>query len=735
MAILKLINLTKEYKNNTDIDRYGVFDIDLEINNYGFYSLVGPSGCGKTTLLNVLGLIDNFDSGDYYYNDKNINDLNIKEIDNIRRNEIGFVFQDYKLFENDTVYSNLNFNHDFEEQEIDNVLEKLNISQYKFTKVSKLSGGEKQRVSIARAVLKKPRLILADEPTGNLDLNNSYQIMKILKDLSIDSTVIVVSHDEDLIKKFADKIIYLDDGRIEKVEINSAENNVINNIEKSTNEKRTPLTKIIKNVIQPKLKDLFSILILEISIFLFSILSFASASFSESDLVSQTISNSLEQYDIAVRYSKDDNDYINGYSFLEIGNDVAFNSFHRVGYFSHEKAHFRLYISESFPSTLELIDGHLPMDNDDILISDVLDYYWKEFSKIHPDRYLPINNGIYNICGVYKTKCDNFEAINFLDDNSREYNELRYNFDNRYGNIYVHNCVDFIDSKIVTFDHFTTNNLAMKKKIYVKYDEAYSPIENDQINLNFSTDISNIKVKDISDYLGEAKEENTYSVLLEYLNKDFNNINEIKFNKVDDGKMDYICYVSKAIYDKSFNIYHKYFDVDKLTITNNLNTIKTLGKVNIYCNDFNTDIAYDISNRISLFCNIFIVISVFLLGVFCITMFREIYQIITFNKEPIGICLMLGCNIKEIQKTILFFYSILLLASNIVACIGGHFLLKVINKSLNISTLNLIIFRFPWFINLLLLVLSLLIVYFESYLIMKKIKNNNIVSWMKRGDQ
>ena len=69
MKLLKLINLTKEYKNNTDIDRYGVFDIDLEINNYGFYSLVGPSGCGKTTLLNVLGLIDNFDSGDYYYND------------------------------------------------------------------------------------------------------------------------------------------------------------------------------------------------------------------------------------------------------------------------------------------------------------------------------------------------------------------------------------------------------------------------------------------------------------------------------------------------------------------------------------------------------------------------------------------------------------------------------------------------------------------------------------------
>ena len=81
---------------------------------------------------------------------------------------------------------------------------------------------------------------------------------------------------------------------------------------------------------------------------------------------------------------------------------------------------------------MELIDGHLPMNNDDILISDVLDYYWKEFSKIHPDRYLPINNGIYNICGVYKTNCDNFEAINFLDDNSREYNELRYNFDNRY---------------------------------------------------------------------------------------------------------------------------------------------------------------------------------------------------------------------------------------------------------------------------------------------------------------
>ena len=98
---------------------------------------------------------------------------------------------------------------------------------------------------------------------------------------------------------------------------------------------------------------------------------------------------------------------------MKIGNDVTFNSFHEVGYFSYEKAHFRLYISESFPSTLELIDGHLPMDNDDILISDVLDYYWKEFSKIHPDRYLPINNGNYNILnrknGKYNTNRNNRE--------------------------------------------------------------------------------------------------------------------------------------------------------------------------------------------------------------------------------------------------------------------------------------------------------------------------------------
>ncbi|MCR5505569.1 MAG: ABC transporter ATP-binding protein/permease [Bacilli bacterium] len=214
--MINIRNLHKKY-NQEEILK----GIDLELPQNGLVVIYGPSGCGKTTLLNCLSGLLSF-TGDIEIDGKHMNQLGENELNRFRINNIGFIFQDFKLFENESVINNVLFpieviSHRDKESKYRKAHELLRLVGLKRKEkqiVSKLSGGEKQRVCIARSLINSPKLILADEPTGALDSKTAKEIMQILECVSKKSLVVIVSHDEELTKQYADITISMKDGEI-----------------------------------------------------------------------------------------------------------------------------------------------------------------------------------------------------------------------------------------------------------------------------------------------------------------------------------------------------------------------------------------------------------------------------------------------------------------------------------------------------------------------------------------
>ena len=223
---MKLINVNKSY--NTSYGKLQILkNISVSFEKGKFYAIMGRSGSGKSTLVNILGLLDNFDDGDYYLNDINVKQLNDKTKSKIRGLNIGFVFQSFYLNKNLTAYENIilptyiNDKMDDTERKsrVLNIMKKLEIIDRKEHKPSSLSGGEQQRVAIARALINNPDIIIADEPTGNLDSSNELEVLKILKEISKQGKIVsVVSHNP-IIKNYADILYKINDGKISEEKI------------------------------------------------------------------------------------------------------------------------------------------------------------------------------------------------------------------------------------------------------------------------------------------------------------------------------------------------------------------------------------------------------------------------------------------------------------------------------------------------------------------------------------
>ncbi|ADC70043.1 ABC transporter related protein [Methanocaldococcus sp. FS406-22] len=226
--MIKLKNVTKTYKMGEEII-YALKNVDLEIKEGEFVSIMGPSGSGKSTLLNIIGCLDKPTEGEVYIDNVKTNDLDDDELTKIRRNKIGFVFQQFNLIPILTALENVELPLIFkyrgamsEEERKKRALECLKMAElderFANHKPNQLSGGQQQRVAIARALANNPPIILADEPTGALDSKTGEKIMKLLKKLNENGkTIIVVTHDIN-VAKFGDRIIYLKDGEIEKEE-------------------------------------------------------------------------------------------------------------------------------------------------------------------------------------------------------------------------------------------------------------------------------------------------------------------------------------------------------------------------------------------------------------------------------------------------------------------------------------------------------------------------------------
>ncbi len=217
--MLELIKVKKIYETKAGLT-YALNDVSLNFEEKGLVFITGQSGSGKTTMLNVVGGLDGIDEGEIVVNGRTLSSLTDKEYDAYRNTFIGFVFQEYNLLTDYTVEKNICIANELQGRKTDKayfnkLLDLVGIKGLEKRKPSQLSGGQKQRVAIARALIKNPSIIMADEPTGALDSETGIQVMNVLKELSKEKLVIVVSHDIELAEKFADRIVRIKDGKVE----------------------------------------------------------------------------------------------------------------------------------------------------------------------------------------------------------------------------------------------------------------------------------------------------------------------------------------------------------------------------------------------------------------------------------------------------------------------------------------------------------------------------------------
>lgn len=218
--MLKLDNITKTYKMG-DVETKALKGISIEFRKNEFVSILGPSGCGKTTMLNIIGGLDRYTDGDLLINEKSTKQFNDKDWDNYRNHSIGFVFQGYNLISHQTVLENVELaltlsgvSKAERKKRAIAVLSKVGLKDKIKNKPNQLSGGQMQRVAIARALVNDPEIILADEPTGALDSESSLQVMELLKEISKDKLIIMVTHNPELAEKYSSRIVRVLDGNL-----------------------------------------------------------------------------------------------------------------------------------------------------------------------------------------------------------------------------------------------------------------------------------------------------------------------------------------------------------------------------------------------------------------------------------------------------------------------------------------------------------------------------------------
>lgn len=229
--MLRLEKVNKYFFKGKKNQIHVIDNTSLQFDANGLVALLGPSGCGKTTLLNVIGGLDNINSGDIVINDISIARAGSGKKDAVRNEYIGYIFQNYNLVDDMTVFDNvavvlkMQGVKDKKEiaEKVNYVLEKVGMYRYRKRYAGMLSGGERQRVGIARAIVKDPPIIIADEPTGNLDSRNTLEVMNIIKAISGDKLVILVTHEENLANFYADRIIRIRDGQVISDDINDHE--------------------------------------------------------------------------------------------------------------------------------------------------------------------------------------------------------------------------------------------------------------------------------------------------------------------------------------------------------------------------------------------------------------------------------------------------------------------------------------------------------------------------------
>lgn len=211
----------KKIFRTDEVETTALNNVDLQVTNGEFVAVMGPSGCGKSTLLNILGLLDNPSGGKYYFDGKEVSKYKERQRTNMRKGNVGFIFQSFNLIDELNVYENvelpllyLRIAGSERRKRVNAILDRMQISHRRKHFPQQLSGGQQQRVAVARAVVAGPKLILADEPTGNLDSKNGEEVMRLLEELNAEGTTIIMVTHSPAHAERAQRVVHLFDGHI-----------------------------------------------------------------------------------------------------------------------------------------------------------------------------------------------------------------------------------------------------------------------------------------------------------------------------------------------------------------------------------------------------------------------------------------------------------------------------------------------------------------------------------------
>lgn len=302
-------NLSKIYKSKKQ-QTVALDGVSLNLPDSGMVFILGKSGCGKTTLLNMLGAMDTFDGGDIVVEGRALSSLSSAERDAYRNTYVGFIFQEYNLIEDFDVEQNIAVAQELQrkepsDEEITALLNSLGLDGIEKRNISELSGGQRQRVAIARALIKSPRLLLCDEPTGALDSESGESLMHLLKDISRDRLVVVVSHDRDFAGRFGDRIIELKDGKVisdsSPAEDKAQPQNLSLTFARLKNSRAFAMG--VRTAVKKPVRMTFSVLLLSLATFVLS-LAVILAGFNYDISVVRTIINNGRDYNVSyMRYT------------------------------------------------------------------------------------------------------------------------------------------------------------------------------------------------------------------------------------------------------------------------------------------------------------------------------------------------------------------------------------------------------------------------------------------------
>jgi len=467
--MIELKGICKTYKAQNGLKTLALDNVTFSLPNKGLFFILGKSGSGKSTLLNILGGLDQYDSGDVIIEGKSTKAFQEKDYDYYRNTYIGFIFQEFNLLEEYNVCDNINLSRKLQKEKVsqtvvDNLLNKVGIVGLGKRRMNELSGGQKQRVAIARALIKNPEIILADEPTGNLDVETGKQIFTLLKSISKEKLVIVVSHDRESALAYADGIIELADGKI-----------IFNTIQLSSEECRTfklkksklPFLDCLKlsllNLNSHKVKLFFTILLVFMSVVFFGVSRLISSFNIEKSQAKTMVHNKIEYVNLYKNlYDVDNNlwaihgqiypddinqlsdvinsDYIYRYHLIEENQPINFD----INYQSQTSAPFAYYATgKPFLNFIEAdsnfinqkIIGEYPKAYDEIMIhSYFADYimhygimlYNDNIDSTEAEYYMPTNYEDFLTSDKYfKFGSSKLKVSGIILDDTERFNHLK----------------------------------------------------------------------------------------------------------------------------------------------------------------------------------------------------------------------------------------------------------------------------------------------------------------------